>query len=78
MKPISKNYKNKDHECEKDRYRKRNESEINKRHCVHNTHDTNTLNTIQINQQQQVLAIEFSRKRECKNVNFLLQGRLLY
>ena len=39
---ISKSYKNEDHKCGKDRYRKH--SERNKRQCVHNTHDTNSCN----------------------------------
>ena len=43
MKTISKSYKKKDREYERDR----------KQQCVYNTHDTKTSNTFQINHQQQ-------------------------
>ena len=53
IKTIIKSYINNDHENERDVKRKRNQSQRNKRQCVYDTHDTNTSNTFQINQQQQ-------------------------
>ena len=56
MKTINKSDKTKDHEYERDR--KRNESECNNRQCVYKYTLSNTLNTFQINQQQQAKGID--------------------